>query len=183
MNEERYAKLRLHSEEQNKLVKDCLRQALLQLIGKKEYKAITVTEICKKAGVSRTAFYTNFGSIDAILSDAMKSFHEEMMQRAGSPFRTDTTREWYKKFFSFIEEKEHIIGIFFKAEFQTEYLNWLNKTVLHDENASAAKKYSRLIWSGAMVNVVSYWLRTDKKEPIDDITNYCFNNLPKIYTI
>ena len=68
VNSERLVGLRRHSEEVNKLVVESLQGALLQLIVKKDYDSITVTELCRKAGVSRMAFYGNFQSKDDILS-------------------------------------------------------------------------------------------------------------------
>ena len=55
--ERKTAGLRRHAEELNKLVTDSLGEALLSLMADKPYAKITVTELCKKAGVSRAAFY------------------------------------------------------------------------------------------------------------------------------
>jgi len=53
-----------------KFLKDCIAQALLELMKEKDYSDITVLEICKKAGVGRTTFYRHFsqaGNKDDIL--------------------------------------------------------------------------------------------------------------------
>ena len=38
-----------------------LQNAMLELLQSKELKAITVKEICDKAGISRNAFYQHYG--------------------------------------------------------------------------------------------------------------------------
>ena len=48
--------------------KDYLSKALLLLMEKKEYTAITVKDIAEKAGVSRLTFYRNFDSKEHILA-------------------------------------------------------------------------------------------------------------------
>ena len=41
--------------------------ALLQLMQKKAFDRISITELCRKAGVSRMSFYRNFESKEAVL--------------------------------------------------------------------------------------------------------------------
>ena len=41
-------------------------EALLSLLENKEYEFITVTEICKKAGVNRSTFYLHYQNINHI---------------------------------------------------------------------------------------------------------------------
>lgn len=56
-----------------------MNEALLQLLEKKEYDFITVTEICKKAGVNRSTFYLHYETIDDLLFETVerinKKFH------------------------------------------------------------------------------------------------------------
>ena len=45
--------LRLSNEETNLITRDCLRIAMIKLMGKKEFDKISITEITKLAGVVR----------------------------------------------------------------------------------------------------------------------------------
>ena len=47
-------------EELNKIVKDSIAQSIFQLMKRKRFSDITITEIVKKAGVARASFYRNF---------------------------------------------------------------------------------------------------------------------------
>ena len=49
------------------LVDEYIIEALLLLMKKKEYKDISITEICERAGVTRMSFYRNFDSKEDIL--------------------------------------------------------------------------------------------------------------------
>ena len=57
---------------QNKLVKEYMTDALLMLMESKPYDTISVTEITKKAGVSRMAFYRNYEVKDDIIDNYFK---------------------------------------------------------------------------------------------------------------
>ena len=48
-----------------------MNEALLLLLEKKDYEFITVTEICKKAGVNRSTFYLHYLSIDDLLLNVL----------------------------------------------------------------------------------------------------------------
>ena len=58
--------LQQSNEEANRLTRECLRIAVLQLSGSKSFDAMTVTEVAKRAGVSRTAFYRNYDSMEEL---------------------------------------------------------------------------------------------------------------------
>lgn len=55
-----------HTQE-NQIVRECIATALLQLMREKPFEAITVTELARRAGVSRTTYYRNFTSKEDIL--------------------------------------------------------------------------------------------------------------------
>ena len=47
-------------------------EALIQHINEKDYDYITITEICKRAGVNRSTFYLHYETVDAFLKEAIK---------------------------------------------------------------------------------------------------------------
>ncbi|HFI0346119.1 TPA: TetR/AcrR family transcriptional regulator [Streptococcus suis] len=55
------------NKETNQLTKESIETALLFLLEKKDMKQISVSELVRKAGVSRNAFYRNYKSKEEIL--------------------------------------------------------------------------------------------------------------------
>lgn len=53
--------------ENNRFTKECIYEALWELIEQQPYNTITITQIANKAGVSRNAIYRNFESKDDII--------------------------------------------------------------------------------------------------------------------
>ena len=66
--------LRLNNEESNKLTKECLSMALIYLMNEMDFNKITITDIVKRAGVSRTAFYRN----QSVKEDILKEIGQEV---------------------------------------------------------------------------------------------------------
>ena len=172
-NDERLAGLRRHSEELNKLVIESLQGALLQLVVKKPYDSITITELCRKAGVSRMAFYGNFDSKDDILQKIVQDIQTELFERIGSPFRQEVTYQWYVEMFRYIAEKVDVLKAFFCAGYQGKYLELVNARILRHKGMQARDSYQRLLWSGGIVNAVVYWLSNDMLETPEDMASFC----------
>lgn len=171
--ESRLAGLRKYSDEQNKIVCESLQDALLMLIKNKAYESISITELCKKAGVSRMSFYGNFKSKDDILNRIITKLQIELVERIGSPFRKPVTLEWYRNLFILINENAEIIKPIFGAGFQKRYLDVVNGIVLRHSDMATEEIYKRLLWNGALVNVTTYWLSTDMKISPAEMAKIC----------
>lgn len=175
--ESRLTGLKKHAEEINAIVKESLQGALIALMRQKTYERITVTELCVKAGVSRTAFYGNFKTKDDILKDIVLDVNKVLVSVDGGTFRRDTTLQWYEKFFSVIKEKADILKLLIDAGFHAEYLDIVNEIVLSDPNIPVSKKYQRLIWTGGVENAIVYWLNGGMRESVEEMAKFCDENL------
>ena len=60
--------LRMSNKESNRMTRECLQTALITLMGQKPFEKITISEIVRKSGVSRTAFYCNYDTKEDILN-------------------------------------------------------------------------------------------------------------------
>jgi len=80
------------------ITKESITQALLLLMDKKEYTAITISEICVRAGVSRNAFYRNYPAKDAIL----RIFTYEVTQSWRIEYRKSNRNLTAEDYFSYL---------------------------------------------------------------------------------
>ena len=64
----------------HRMAVDCIYEALVILMETKPYKEITITDITRKAGVSRMAYYRNYQDKDDILIDHLREQLEEATQ-------------------------------------------------------------------------------------------------------
>lgn len=132
--------LKAHSQEINKISKESLITSLILLMKQKPYDKITISELCIKAGVSRTAFYGNFKTKDDLLTLYVLNMNTELINKIGSPFRNDTSLDWYINLFQVIKDNSEILILIFKAGFQKKYLEILNSMVLHNPSIPIEKK-------------------------------------------
>lgn len=177
-NKDRYEGLRKHSKDSNELARACLKDALLKLAAGRDFKELSITELCKKAGVSRMAFYRNYSVINDVFNEIAYDLNDDVVRQIGSPFRVETTREWYRRAFEIIKGNREKMSIMFQENFQFEWMKRVNGFAVHDDSFSMEKKYQRLMWSGGFENAVSYWLKGGLKESPEEMADYCIKYLP-----
>lgn len=166
-----------HNAHLNKVVCESLQEALIILMNQKEFSEISISELCKKAGVSRMAFYNNYNSKEDLLRENIVQQSDKVLDFIGSPFREKTNIEWYQQMFTTAKEAAFELTTIFKAGFKYEYLSIINNIVLHNDSLSSDKRYMRLMWAGGIVNTIIYWIESGMKEPINEIATFCYNNL------
>lgn len=52
-------------------------QAFLELLEKKDFEFITVTEICARAGVNRSTFYLHYETVNDLLNESVRYMNEQ----------------------------------------------------------------------------------------------------------
>lgn len=69
------------NKEANQITRESIETALLHLMEKKELPQISISELVKKAGVSRNAFYRNYKSKEEILELAYERASQQWMDK------------------------------------------------------------------------------------------------------
>lgn len=99
ISEKSLENLRKSNQESNLLTREAIETALLQLLEKKELAKISISELVKRAGVSRAAFYRNYDSKEEILESVFKrSVHNIMEQLGHYDVKTDLYLVWVHLF-------------------------------------------------------------------------------------
>lgn len=179
MTDEKLTGLKEYNSSLNHLVKESLEEALVSLMKVKDFNQITICELCKKAGVSRMAFYNNFRTLEALLESTILSYSQKLViDKIGSPFRENTDINWYIVLFEGVKKNSELLYLMFKSGFTYKYLSIVNSLVLHRKTLTDTEKYFRLIWAGGIVNIIIYWLNNGMKESIESLAEFCVLALP-----
>ncbi len=68
-----------YRDEQRKLSQESLRIALFTLMKTQQFQEISISTLCKRAGISRMAFYRNYDSKEAVLVDHFDHYVRRFM--------------------------------------------------------------------------------------------------------
>jgi len=98
--------------------KTAIQRAYLNLVvARDDISTITVSDICKKAGVNRTTFYAHYLDID----DMVQSIYDWMMHEFLNVFREESSSQQhsfdFNKLFRNISENQLFYRIYFKLGF------------------------------------------------------------------
>lgn len=138
------------------LVDVYITEALLLLLKKKEYKDISITEICKKAGVTRMSFYRNFESKDDILLKKVRTVTDNFLKESAISYKNDTVSSYFIKLFTHMKQQIELCNALHKAglihiikdEFDRVFLNTYRQE--YDE-------YKSVFIAGGIYNVFLFW--------------------------
>lgn len=94
--------LRMSNEESNKLTRECLQTALIYLMNDKPFEKITITELVKRSGVSRTAFYRNYQTKEDILDEVAGDIVDSLINSIAEAYDSNSISDWYDTFFNIV---------------------------------------------------------------------------------
>lgn len=163
----------------NILAKECIVDALLKLIQDKSLSSISVSELCKKAGVSRMTFYRNYQSIEDIfvrhLSEIFDSYKADDAKAARSGIYCD--REHIIHYFDYIYEYRNFLDGLIQCGFDVIFLNMLT-TYICEKWEQQSDKYALTSFAGSLYNMFRLWSESQYSED----RNMLAEALVKIYS-
>jgi Transcriptional regulator len=156
----------------NIFAKECVVSALLSLIYQKPLSSITISELCKKAGVSRMTFYRNYDSKEDIfkkhLAEIFEEYKKDSTSFTGNVIFYDIPHmvqyfNYLYKYKDFLAGLIHCgYGMYF---FNTlaEYVNsvWIDK----------ADIYVLTSFSGSLYSLFCLWAGNQYKEDVSVLAN------------
>ncbi len=167
--------MRLQSE---KYVDKYITEALFNLMKRKDYSSISITEICNKAGTGRMSFYRNFDSKEDIIKKWITNTTDNFLNESDISYKNDTTKDYFIKLFSHLEKYKTEAYLIYKANLFNLLKNEFDKKLinLHQKEYENYKSY---FIAGGIFNVYYFWLINGSKENPEELANKMVNLLEK----
>lgn len=150
----------------HELAVESIYEALVQLMEIKPYEEISITDICKRAGVSRMAYYRNYGSKDEILTrrldEKLARFTELSRER-----RFDAEEDFWEAFFEAFREDPVIANMvragLFKQLMEAHLLFTMRtyEDVLHRDMHDEHNRMLAYKNMGLVTGLMLYGIRSD----------------------
>ena len=160
-----------------------IENAFLDLLNEKPYLEITVTDIIKKAGVSRMSYYRNYSTVMDIVESITDRMADDFLDELIPMFDIHDDRRLREFLFNYFYQLSRNYRTVFPA-------NRLNQDVimgrLHDKVSrieidnhldSIPEKYGRIAKMSIIDGVGHAWLTDGMKETPEDMINYTLNIL------
>ena len=162
--------------------KSCMMDALLQLMHTKDYNQISITDITRRAGVSRMAYYRNYTCKDDILMDYMYHILEEYVLELSGPSLHSNFQTYPHILYSlkYLQKYKDYVLCLKKAnrsEILLKGLDLYMLSVTESFQKSDLEKYQLYYYSGALYNIFMHWLENDMKEDIHIIASIIYEHV------
>lgn len=170
--------LRLSNEESNKITRECLQTALVLLMSEKPFEKITITELVRRSGVSRTAFYRNYNTKEDILAEIATLLYETLKESLDNPVYTGNPREWFLALFKEFEKNSQLLR--FLIETNQLALSGICNSVFHSlfPPVNAKTRYTSLAAEGALYYIIKEWLLSKEPESPEEMADICLSIFP-----
>lgn len=152
--------------------KDYIMEGLLQLMKKKNYNDITITDITKSAGVNRVTFYRNFNTKDDVIKECLKICDDNFNKTKNS---NDTGLYQMLQFF---EINKRTISLLYKSNCS----HLLTEHILHTWNYNKSDTnivaYIKSAWAYFMFGWANEWYLRGMQESPEQMVEI-FENMQK----
>lgn len=155
--------------ERNSLTRMSIGEAIIQLINKKEINELKVSEICKRAGVSRMTFYHYYESKEEALQDYLMEIiglyleDERAENDFGSVEHIIFTFRFFEKY------RDYILGLK-NVGCSDILINGVNSFLEeHFMDQFETSIYELYFYAGALLNTFIKWLEGGEKEPVEEL--------------
>ncbi len=159
----------------NSLLKECLFTALVLLMDQKDFEDITISEIAKKAGVSRMAYYRIYSSKEDILRQYfVDQFHAftAKLSAHGEMTRLETLA----KFYEFFQAQAHLTKYLQQAGLQQEvterfieFISYIYELSLTTQKQESRKAYEISFISGGLMFILLRWTERGMQETPEEM--------------
>ena len=171
ISEKSLENLKRFNQENKAITRESIEISLLRLLEKKDLKKITISELVERAGVSRAAFYRNYGSKEEILKSIFQSSIAKITKSLdGYNLKTDLYQVWVY-LLKEVKKEAKIISLAIDYNFE-QVLTKAVYDFLEKRNGSSsngAGSYLNSFWSSAIVSVISKWVKDGMKTPAEKI--------------
>lgn len=171
--------------------KNLIYNTLIELMKDKTFEEIKVSDICNKALINRSTFYSHYEDKYDLLVDFINSLKDEFVTELNKNSSNLNTKEYYieliKIFLNHIEDRKEMytsIMINNRNSIMMDILldvvnNDLLKKMSNDEfKTSIPYDIIAKFYLGGVINIGVEWLKDNKKYTKDDIVKYISELIP-----
>ncbi len=156
----------------NRFTRQCIGESVIALMKDKDFSEITISDIAKKAGVSRMTFYHYFNTKTDVLNNYLHEIIDSYIEECSRSIGIDT-----------FYDAVHVRHVFLFFDQYAEFFLTLAKANLHGMMINAINNYTEKLiapvyprsayelyyYGGALLNVFLNWEMNGKQEPVDEI--------------
>ena len=153
-------------------LKECLADALIQLLETKPLGKITVPEIAAVAGVGRTTYFRNFGSKAELLSYKLVVLWERWAEENGVEKRRHYSPDNALTFFQFNYSIRPLLALLYRRGLQSALYDSFQSYMMPQQGATPLDCYRIGFYSYGLFGLLEAWILRDFSESPEQMVSF-----------
>ncbi len=147
-----------------------IENVFIDLLQYKELNKISVSDICKKAQLNRTTFYSNYADIYELADSIRDKLENSLSQIYQNEINQGFNSNDYLKLFRHIKDNQAFYKTYFKLGYDNNY-----KIIAFDTNLAKLHFQNRFIeyhaefFKSGITKIIKMWLENGCKESPEDM--------------
>lgn len=165
-----------YSASQKQLTKESITESLFLLLKDRDYASISITDISKKAGVSRMAFYRNYNDKNQVIEEFISQIYEGFFKEAFSlqVLTPETVSRELVSYFDkysdiFFESIERGYNEILFRSFSKALADFYKLTVTWENYAGRRAYYWNTFMAAGLFYVFMDWIHRSKEESVEEM--------------
>lgn len=167
-------------------------EALARLQKTKNFNDINISEVIKKAGISRATFYRNFSSKEDIIKIKIKSLFTEFYLDMIDYYKQNVPEDelfLIQSFFKKVDEETELVDLVIEANLEYSMIEGIHHIITtHNkmfypivETKKATEDYTMDIVSSSAWTILSRWHKTGKQETPQQLAKIYMSAFKNVY--
>lgn len=147
-----------------------IEKVFIDLLQTKDLSEISVSDICKRAGLNRTTFYANYTDLYGLADSIRDKLENSLSELYQDEILTGINSHDYLKLFRHIKENQLFYQTYFKLGYDNNY-----KIVAYDTEIAKRHFQNRFInyhvefFKSGLTRVIKMWLQNGCRETPEEI--------------
>ena len=155
-------------------LKECLSDALIQLMREKDFEKISIKEIADTAGVGRATWFRTYTSKNEALTFKFVQVWNRWADEHAIAVRDRFDLANAKNFFQFNYEIKHILEIVYTSNMQSAIYDAFYQVMMPQYGANAKECYQARFYSYGLFGLLDEWIKRGFKESVEEMVIFFY---------
>ncbi len=161
-------------------LKECIADALINLLKEKRIEKITADEITRAAGVGRATYFRNFDSKHSVLTFKLiilwQRFEDQkQVRKNGKKYGAKNARD----LFTFCFENKEVFRLIYNEGEQSAIYDAFYQILMPQFDADVRECYRSRFYSYGLFGLLDEWIKRDYKETPEELYRMFFAGLSR----
>lgn len=121
------------------ITKRMLKESLLKILNEKDLEVISVTELCRDAGVNRATFYRHYDIPRDLLKEIRQDMYCDLRRHVAMPQNAEDFPMTIEKLCMYINDHREMIRVLLQSSSDADFADFMNEVYLE-----LAREYSHM---------------------------------------